>query len=69
MCDAEEVLGPCEVVCGEDVDGDLDEWFLGGADRFCFYQEYDKSTKQFNDPPAESRGRVAKGKGKVCTSK
>ncbi len=62
VCDACEVVGACEVVCGEDLSGDLDEWFMGGVNRFYFYQEYDSGGQEFKDPPHEARGRVDKGK-------
>ena len=61
--DASIVCGKCEVICGEDIEGDKDEWFLKEADRFYFYEAYDSAAKTFVDPP--SFVRTVKGKGKV----
>lgn len=57
-----EVVGGCEVVCAEDLEIDLDQWFLGGENRFYFYEEYDSTQEKFVDPPYEARGKIAKGK-------
>ena len=54
-----------QVVCGEDIEGDKDEWFSKEPDRFYFYEAYDRSTKSFVDPPPHTRG--AGSKGKVST--
>ena len=59
---ASDVVGACEVVCGEDVEGDIDQWFLEGENRFFFYEEYDSSQQAFLDPPYEARGKIDKGK-------
>ena len=32
------ICGKCEVVCGEDIEGDKDDWFLAGPDRFYFFE-------------------------------
>lgn len=64
--DADVVCGKCQVVCGEDIPGDKDDWFIQQADRFYFYEAYDCSRKTFTDPPPCARG--SGGKGKVSIS-
>ena len=61
---ASQVCGKCEVVFGEDIVGDRDEWFMHNMDRFYFYEAYDCHNKTFLDPPASSR--LPGRKGKVC---
>lgn len=64
--EANDVCGKCEVVCGEDLEGDKDDWFTSQTDRFYFYEAYNSKTKTFEDPPYHARttGGSAKGKGK-----
>ena len=38
VVEAEEVCGWCEVVCGEEIEGDRDEWFSAASDRFYFFE-------------------------------
>ena len=38
VVEAVEVCGKCEVVCGEDIEGDRDEWFLAAPNRFYFFE-------------------------------
>ncbi len=38
VVEAGEVCGRCEVVCGEDIEGDKDDWFLRSPDRFLFFE-------------------------------
>ena len=38
VVEAEEVCGRCEVVCGEEIEGDKDEWFSAASDRFYFFE-------------------------------
>lgn len=61
---AEEVCGKCEVVCGEDIEGDKDDWFLASADRFYFFEAYNSYSRQFEDPPYHARTGGNKGKVK-----
>ena len=60
---ASEICGKCEVVFGEDVQEDKDDWFMARSDRFYFFEAYDASNKAFVDPPAAARS--VKNKGKV----
>lgn len=62
--DADKICGSCEVMCGEDILGDLDDWFLASSDRFYFMEAYDSSSKIFTDPPTSARGGGGRGKGK-----
>lgn len=62
---ADEVLGPCQVVCGEDIQGDKDDWFTEKADRFYFFEAYDSANKCFIDPPHSARSLGNKGKVRV----
>lgn len=59
---ASEVVSECQVVCGEDIEGDMDQWFLEGENRFYFYEAYDSSNEVFTDAPYHARGRISKGK-------
>ena len=59
---AEQVCGKCEVVFGEDLPGDRDDWFLQRTDRFYYYEAYNRPTNTFMDPPASSRLPGRKGK-------
>lgn len=59
---ANAVCGKCQVVCGEDIPGDKDDWFIEKPDRFYFYEAYDSSSKSFTDPPASARASGSKGK-------
>ena len=63
-CDilAGDICGKCEVVCGEEVSGDKDDWFLDNMDRFYFFEAYDGATKSFVDPPAAARLQGSRGK-------
>ena len=38
VVEAVEVCGKCEVVCGEDIEGDRDEWFSAAPNRFYFFE-------------------------------
>jgi len=38
VVEATEVYGKCEVVCGEDIEGDRDEWFSAAPNRFYFFE-------------------------------
>ena len=38
VVEAEVVCGRCELVCGEEIDGDRDEWFSAASDRFYFFE-------------------------------
>lgn len=73
MCevDASTVCGKCQVICGEDIEGNnLDEWFQSEADRFYFYEAYDGATNSFTDLPHQARGVGSKvkvrGWGRGC---
>lgn len=60
------VCGKCTVVYRENVAEDIDSYFLGGFDRFCFSESYNADTRQFEDPPAKARLMGSKGKvGKI----
>jgi len=59
---AGKVCGKCEVVFGEDLPGDKDDWFLQNMDRFYFYEAYDRQTNSFTDTPAGARLPGRKGK-------
>lgn len=61
---ASQVCGKCRVVCGEDIEGDRDDWFTNAADQFYFFEAYDSASKCFIDPPPKARG--PRIKGKVC---
>ena len=61
---ADSVCGKCRVLCGENIEGDKDDWFMEESDRFYFYEAYDSDTKSFVDPPLHTR--TARTKGKVC---
>nr|AKR53930.1 DNA (cytosine-5) methyltransferase 1 [Latrunculia apicalis] len=63
---ASEVCGKCQVVCGDNIPGEKDDWFMEQADRFYFFEAYDSETRSFVDAPAHARapGRKGKGKGK-----
>ena len=63
-CDvlAKEVCGKCFVLCGDEVPGDKDDWFIGNMDRFYFYEMYDSTTRTFVDPPSSARLPGSKGK-------
>ena len=60
---ADVICGKCEVVCGEDIEGDKDDWFTSEADRFYFFEAYNSNKKTFTDPPPDAR--AARSKGKV----
>ena len=60
---ASEVCGKCQVVCGEEIEGDKDDWYMENPDRFYFFEAYDSATKSFVDPP--SHARIPGRKGKV----
>lgn len=38
VVEAEVVCGRCEIVCGEEIEGDKDEWFSAASDRFYFFE-------------------------------
>lgn len=59
---AKEVCGKCQVVCGEEVPGDKDDWFIDNMDRFYFFEAYNSSTKTFVDPPTSARLLGSRGK-------
>lgn len=60
------IHGRCTVVYGENIAGDLDEYFLGATDRFYFMEAYNSTTKEFEEPPSHATrcGQKGKGKGK-----
>lgn len=60
---ASQMCGKCEVLFGEDIEGEKDGWFAMKADRFHFFEAYDSASKTFVDPPTIARG--IKNKGKV----
>ena len=48
---ASVVCGKCQVVHGEEIDGDKDDWFTENPDRFYFFEAYDSANKLFIDLP------------------
>ena len=65
LVEASQMCGKCEVVCGEDLDEDKDDWFIAQSDRFYFYEAYNSKTKMFEDPPHHARSGRSGSKGKV----
>lgn len=63
---ADIICGKCKVVCGENIQGDKDDWFIEEADRFYFYEAYDARNKSFIDPPPHTRASGSKGKVSTC---
>ncbi len=59
---ASKVCGKCQVVCGEEIEGDKDDWYMENPDRFYFFEAYDCATKSFVDPPLHARVPGRKGK-------
>ena len=64
---ASEVCGVCQVVCGEDIQREKDDWFLEKGDRFYFFEAYDSTSKSFVDPPSNARATISKGKVRPVT--
>ena len=74
VCDVKfsEVAGKCYLAYSENLDQHVEEWTVGGPNRFHFSQSYNASEKTFVDPPnrAMNIGKCGKGKGKAkCKSK
>ncbi|KAK2110523.1 DNA (cytosine-5)-methyltransferase 1 [Saguinus oedipus] len=66
VADFEAVQGRCKVGYGEDLPECVQEYSMGGPNRFCFLEAYNARSKSFEDPPhhALSPGNKGKGKGK-----
>ncbi|CAL1530549.1 unnamed protein product [Lymnaea stagnalis] len=60
--DVSLVCGKCTVVYQENLSESVDDYFLGGADRFYFSESYSAETREFEDPPAKARLMGSKGK-------
>ncbi|XP_062367772.1 DNA (cytosine-5)-methyltransferase 1 isoform X1 [Cinclus cinclus] len=58
------VQGRCSVVYGEDLTESIQDYSMGGLDRFYFLEAYNAKTKSFEDPPNHARSSGNKGKGK-----
>uniref|UniRef100_A0A803VZK7 DNA (cytosine-5)-methyltransferase 1 n=1 Tax=Ficedula albicollis TaxID=59894 RepID=A0A803VZK7_FICAL len=58
------VQGRCSVLYGEDLQQSIQEYSMGGSDRFYFLEAYNAKTKSFEDPPNHARSSGNKGKGK-----
>ncbi|XP_023572897.1 DNA (cytosine-5)-methyltransferase 1 isoform X2 [Octodon degus] len=57
------VQGRCTVEYGEDLES-LQDFSMGGPDRFYFLEAYNSKSKTFEDPPNHARSPGNKGKGK-----
>ncbi|KAM5238057.1 DNA (cytosine-5)-methyltransferase 1 [Ctenodactylus gundi] len=64
VADFKSVQGRCTVEYGEDLPESLQDYSLGGPDRFYFLEAYNAKTKSFEDPPNHARSPGNKGKGK-----
>ncbi|XP_019064640.1 DNA (cytosine-5)-methyltransferase 1 [Fukomys damarensis] len=58
------VQGRCTVEYGEDLPECLQDYSMGGPDRFYFLEAYNAKSKTFEDPPNHARSPGNKGKGK-----
>uniref|UniRef100_A0A8C3UIA6 DNA (cytosine-5)-methyltransferase n=1 Tax=Catharus ustulatus TaxID=91951 RepID=A0A8C3UIA6_CATUS len=58
------VQGRCSVLYGEDLPESIQDYSMGGLDRFYFLEAYNAKTKSFEDPPNHARSSGNKGKGK-----
>uniref|UniRef100_A0A2K5SBK4 DNA (cytosine-5)-methyltransferase 1 n=1 Tax=Cebus imitator TaxID=2715852 RepID=A0A2K5SBK4_CEBIM len=64
VVDAKAVQGRCTVGCGEDLPECVQEYSMGGPNRFYFLEAYNARSKSFEGPPNHARSRGNKGKGK-----
>ncbi|XP_011350631.1 DNA (cytosine-5)-methyltransferase 1 isoform X1 [Ooceraea biroi] len=61
-----EVAGKCYLVYSENLSESVEEWSMGGPNRFYFTEAYNAKEKTFDEPPYSiiSMGKCGKGKGK-----
>lgn len=61
-----EVAGKCYLAYSENLSESVEEWFMGGPNRFYFTEAYNVKEKTFDEPPYNiiNIGKPGKGKGK-----
>lgn len=61
-----KVAGKCYLAYSENLSESVEEWSMGGSNRFYFTEAYNAKEKTFDEPPYSitNMGKCGKGKGK-----